>query len=153
MEHRVERASRSCVDRRMSRRDEADFVLSMAGHLSRRDQVLIDYIYGQGKSVADYARLVRCNFRTAQQRIQSIIKRIYSKNFQYLIAHEPLLPREYRAVARRLILEGRGLRNTARLTGRSLHQVRRQHLELLVLLEAQSRAWSAGDPVERGVQK
>lgn len=70
MEQRVERAGRSAAERRMGRRDEADFVLSMSGHLASRDQVLVEYIYGQGKSAADYARLVRCSVRTAQQRIR-----------------------------------------------------------------------------------
>jgi len=146
MQQRVERTGQDGIDRRVKRRDEAEFVLSVSSHLATRDQALVEFIYGQGHSAVDYARLVRCSTRTAQQRIRNILERISSTKFRYLLAHENELPREYRAVARRLILEGHGLRTTARLTGRSLHQVRQQRLELLAILDTQCRRGATEPP-------
>lgn len=135
------RAGQAELDRRIGQRDDIEFILAMARHLSRSDRELIDYLFREGRTAADYARLSRRNIRTTQKRVNAILKRIYSPEFQYLLAHELVLPREYHATARRLFLEDQGLRATARLTGMTLHAVRRHRTEIAALLKAQTQAW------------
>ncbi|MEM1027282.1 MAG: hypothetical protein AAGJ38_04300 [Planctomycetota bacterium] len=141
----VGRAKQADLDRRLEKRADADFVLAMAKHLSNRDRLLIEHLYREGRTAADFARLARRNVRTVQHRVKSILKRIYSPEFRYLLAHEDVLPRELRSTARRLFLEDQGLRGTARLTGLSLHAVRQHRIQIAALLEAKSHVWRLSD--------
>lgn len=142
MSQMMDRAGQADIDRRIGYREDVDFLLEMAKHLSHRDRSLIEYLYRDGRSAADYARLSRRNIRATQKRVKSLIKRIYSSEFQYVLAHEKVLPREYHATVRRLFLEDQGLRATARLTGMTLHAVRQQRTELAALLKAKATAWT-----------
>lgn len=142
MQDRLERAADTVTRGRRLRREQAEFVLAMSRHLAPRDRLLIEHVYRDGRSAADYARLSRCSVRSVQQRLQNLIKRMHSQHFQYFLAHESVFPRRYRSVARRMVIEGRGLRHTARLTGLSLHRVRHHHAQLLAILDTQSLAWS-----------
>lgn len=141
----LDRVNQVDVERRLRQRLDVDFILAMAKHLSHRDRILIEHVYRDGRTAADFARLARRNVRTVQRRIKSIIKRIYSAEFQYLLAHEEVLPRDYRSTARRLFLEDQGLRATARLTGLSLHAVRLHRIQIAALLEAKTQAWRLPD--------
>ena len=134
--------------RRLGKRQEVDFILEMSAHLARRDRVLIEQVYRHGQPVSDTARLARVNIRTMQKQLSGTVKRMYSREFQYILAHESVLPRRIRAVARRMVLEGCGLRETARLTGYSLHHVRQQHVQITAILASHTPVWSppAGSP-------
>lgn len=132
----VHRAQARDARRRIDQRGEAEFILAMAPHLADRDRVLIEYLYRDGHSAADYARLVRRNARAVQKRVNALLDRIYSREFAFLLVCPDALAPEHRATARRLFVEGRGLRETARLTRRSLHTVRQHRLEIAALLRA-----------------
>ena len=53
-----------------------------------------------------------------------------------MAVHLDTLPRPLQGVAKCAVLEGRSLRDTARKTGRSLHEVRQSSIRLHTLLEA-----------------
>lgn len=146
MSGRVERVGAEVVAGRADRRRQAEWVLSMAEHLKPTDRVLIEQVYRDGRSATDVARLFRRNVRSTQYKLHAIVIRIQSDDFQRLLLHEDLLPREVQATARRLILEGRGLRATARLTGLSLHRVRQQHTRIRSLLQAHAQRDTAIPP-------
>ncbi|MEM9418953.1 MAG: hypothetical protein AAGA25_07895 [Planctomycetota bacterium] len=138
----IERARQADTDRRVGRRRDVEYVLAMAAHFTHADRVLLEYLYRDGHSAVDYARLTRRSVRSVQRRVKALLQRIYSPEFRWLVVHGQTLPAPLRPVARRLILEGRALRETARLTGRSLHTVRQQRLELAVLLKTHASAKS-----------
>lgn len=142
MQAGLQRVTASDAGRRIDRRRHHEFILDMASHLTRGDRMMIELIYRDGRSAAEVACLSRRHVRTVQSRSKAVVKRIYSRDFQYLVAHESLLPRDLQASARRLILEGRGLRGTARLTGHSLHVVRRHQIQIKALLRVHADAWS-----------
>lgn len=148
MQAAIQRVAAEAAGRRIQRRRDAEFILKMAAHLPLNDRVMVELVYRDGRSAAEVARLSRRHVRTVQSRTRAAVKRIYSRDFQFLIAHEALLPRELQASARRLVLEGRGLRGTARLTGLSLHTVRRHRLQINALLRAHAHIWQppAGSP-------
>ncbi len=130
----VERAETAALLRRLDRRARVEHLLELARHLAGPERALVEAVYRDGQSVADYARRHRLTTRTAQHRLRTILMRLNSREFQSLVNRLPSFPRPLRAPARRLVLEGRGLRHTARLTGQSLHTVRRQHLQIQTLL-------------------
>ncbi|MEM9881706.1 MAG: hypothetical protein AAF800_02165 [Planctomycetota bacterium] len=132
--------------RHQIRREEAERILALAEHLSRGDRLLVERVLGEGVAVTDLARMQRRSPRTLQKRLQNCLKRMNSRKYRYVVVHGDLLPRSLQAVARRLVLEGRGLRDTARLTGRSLHAVRQERTRLLALLDERLAVAHDTDP-------
>ncbi|MEM8739279.1 MAG: hypothetical protein AAGG38_12520 [Planctomycetota bacterium] len=139
MSRRLEYTPARVAQARLDLRDEAESILAMSTHLDRAERILVEQVYRDGLAVTDIARLYRVNPRTMQNRLKKAIKRIASPEFQYVLTHGELLPRELRAPARRFYLQGLGLRRTAELTQQSLHTVRQQRLRLDTHLDAHLR--------------
>lgn len=113
-----------------SRRDAADQVLQLAEHLAERDRLLLEQLYRHGQPIAQVARLTRQRPRVLQRRVKHLLKRVASPQYRWVAGRLELLPPELRAVARRGVLQGQSLRETARTTGRTLHEVRVAMVEL-----------------------
>ncbi|MEO1236058.1 MAG: hypothetical protein AAFX76_04650 [Planctomycetota bacterium] len=131
-------------------RDNAEFLLAMARYLDPAGRSLVERVYRDGATPTDLARLSKASPRTVQSRLNRQIERINSPEFRFVVAHLSVLPRNQRAAMRRFYLEGRGLRDTARLTGRTLHETRKLRLRLDAELAARMQQWSAVNP---GAQK
>ncbi|MEM1108249.1 MAG: hypothetical protein AAGH99_06120 [Planctomycetota bacterium] len=144
------------VGRRMDRREDAAFILAMAPHLDREEQMLIEHVFRDGLSAADYARVSGQAPRKAQRRIRLVIQRIYSPEFGFVLNYRELLPYRLRRAARLLFLEGCGLRGTAERMGVSLHTVRGLRLEIVTRCrmhaEGQARAEAEKNKRAQGVQ-
>lgn len=106
------------------RREEAERILRLAEHLSSGDRELLKQVYGEGRSVAEVARLSQANPRTLQSRVNRLLRHLASDEFRFLCLHLDWLPRELHPVVKRAFLEGRSIRETAKLTRRSVHRVR-----------------------------
>lgn len=135
-------------ERRWADRGWVEQVLSRAEHLPPEDRALVEHVYRFGRPIAEMARLQRIGPRSMQRRLHRLEERLFSTRFTYIAAHETLLPRHLRAVARRSVLQGRSMRDTARLTGLSLHRVRQYRVFLDAFLAGALREPPAG-PIER----
>ena len=113
-------------------------------HLRRRERFLIEHVYRHGRSLTDLARVSGVPRRTLQSRQQRALRRLNSRCFRYVAVHLDTLPRPLQGVARCAVLEGRSLRDTARKTGRTLHEVRQSSIRLHTLLEARMAIDSTG---------
>lgn len=122
----VTTASYLAIERRIHRRDQVEYLLSVAEHLPKADQLLVEQAYGQGTSVADLARLAGRSRRAVQARLTRLTKRLRQPLFAYVVLHGDLLPQDARRVARLVVLHGHSLRHTAAVLDRSLHYVREQ---------------------------
>ena len=131
----VERADGASLQRKLALRDEADRILALAVHLRRRERALVEHVYNHGRSIADLARVSGVPRRTLQHRQQRALRRLNSRTFRYVAVHLDTLPRPLQGIARCAVLEGRSLRDTARKTGRTLHDVRQSSIRLHALLE------------------
>jgi DNA-directed RNA polymerase specialized sigma24 family protein len=132
--------------RRLDRRALAERVLGLAEHLTRAERTLIEQVYRDGQSFAEVGRRQRRPGDAVRQQVQRLVRRMLSDDFRFVVTAEALLPEDLRALARRRVLECRSLRDTARRTGRTLHDVRRADLRLRALLEAQRRGPLASLP-------
>lgn len=139
MRLREERVSAAAVQRRLGQRQQAEFVLAMAEYLPDEERLLIEQVYRDGRPVSELARMSRRSPRQLQRQVRNAVNRLSQRDFQYVVTHEALLPREMRAVARRRCLENRSLRETARVTGQSLHQVRQLDQRLQAHLQAHAQ--------------
>lgn len=118
------------------RRDAAERVLQLAGHLADADRLLLEQVFRHGVSLAEVARLSGQRPRVLQRRVRRLLLRLNDPLFRFVAGRCDLLPQEVQATARRTVLHGRSLRDTARATGRSLHQIR-QHLIIIRALASQ----------------
>lgn len=112
----------------LDRRDAAERLLQRAQHLARPDHLLMEQIYRHGLSIADVARLLNERPRSLQRRVKRLLLRLNDPLFIFVAGRFDVLPREMQATARLVVLEGRPLRDAARITGTTLHRVR-QHLD------------------------
>ena len=112
---------------RQLKRNQIEELLALADYLPAKDRILIEHVLGQGMPIARVAQLYQRPSRQLQRRTASIIKRLSNKLFKFVALHLNVLPPETRTTAKYVVLHGLSLRETARTTGKSLHQVR-QHM-------------------------
>lgn len=125
---------------RAALRDRPEQVVRLAQHLPTLQRRLIEQHLMEGLSLADLARLYREHPRTTRRRIERLAERLFSPEFRLTVLHPELLPAELQRVARLLFVQGRSLRDTARLTRRTLHQIRSQRTTLQALAQVQDLA-------------
>ncbi|MGB0768004.1 MAG: hypothetical protein ACPGYV_09870, partial [Phycisphaeraceae bacterium] len=82
---------------------------------------------------------------TIGRRIKRLTRRIESPEFRFTLLHQEKLPRTMRRTATLLFVQGRSLRETARLTKKTLHRVRCDRAMLLTLARVQEVAAITGD--------
>jgi DNA-directed RNA polymerase specialized sigma24 family protein len=110
---------------RRLRQTAADRILALAPHLGPNDRALIEQVYRHGQSLAEVGRAAGVPAGRLQRRLARVLQRLRQPLFQFVVASGDMLPRETRATARLVVLEGQSLRRTAARTGLTLHQVRR----------------------------
>lgn len=110
--------------RHRRQRDHAEHMLDMAEHFAEADRLLVEQIYRFGLSLTDVGRLTDQSRRSVQRRIARLAQRARDPLFRFVLARWDLIPTDVQPVARRAVLQGHSLRDTARLTGRTLHEVR-----------------------------
>ncbi|MEM9019303.1 MAG: hypothetical protein AAGC44_01970 [Planctomycetota bacterium] len=128
---------------RVALRDRPEQVVRLAQHLPTLERRLIEQHLMDGLAVADLARLYREHPRTTRRRIERLVTRMHSPEFRLTVLHPDLLPRELRRVAQLLFVQGRSLRETARLTRRTLHRIRNQRTAIQALAQMHDQAIAA----------
>lgn len=109
---------------RLSRRRWVETLLDLAGHLDRRDRLIIEQVYRHGVPMTDVAALTGQPARNMHRHVAGLIRRMRDPLFAFVAEAGDLLPRHTRAVARRVILRGQSQRLAADELGLKLHQVR-----------------------------
>ena len=111
--------------RRTLSRQRAERLLRLAESLPAGDRALLKQVFEHGQSAAEIARLAQQNPQTVRRRVRQLLRRVESPMYRFVAGHLDMLPRELQPTARRHILEGLSLRQTALATGQTLHRVRR----------------------------
>lgn len=121
------------LKRRTDARLEPEQIVRFAQALPDEDRLLLERRFGDGICVADLARRQRRSAHTIRRRIDRLTRRLASPEFRFTLLHQDRLPRPLRRTATLLFLHGRSLRDTAELTGKSLHRVRCERATLQTL--------------------
>lgn len=78
--------------------------------------------------------------RAVRRRLRTIARRVTSPLFLFVLRHRDTWPPARRKVANACVLQGLSLRETARMLGLSLYNVRRHHGAILALFESIAHA-------------
>ncbi|MFG0329296.1 MAG: hypothetical protein ACF8PN_05290 [Phycisphaerales bacterium] len=120
---------------RVGARDEAERLLPKLAHLTPEDEALCRGVFENGMTPAQLARLTGLHRSTVANRVKRISRRMRSPEFAFVLATRDAWDEERRRVATARFLEGRPLRETARVTGVSVFRVRRHCDAILAQFE------------------
>ena len=107
-------------------RHEAERLLLLARELPPADRLLLEQSLAYRTPLRILAAHTGRHTSTLARRILRLLSRLRTPAFAFLAAHHDLLPPATRRTAQLIIFEGRSQRQTARITGQSLHTIRRQ---------------------------
>jgi DNA-directed RNA polymerase specialized sigma24 family protein len=113
-----------------------DLGVTLADALPRDQAHLIVGRFAEGLTYRDLARRHRTNARLIRRRVERIAARMQSPEFRFTLLHEKQLPARMRKTARLLFLHGQSLRETAEVTGHTLHRIRTDRATLSTLARA-----------------
>ncbi|MEM6257285.1 MAG: hypothetical protein AAGC44_05605 [Planctomycetota bacterium] len=130
-------ATQSNLDRRTANRLGPEQIVRLAQALPADDRLLLEHRFADGMTVTDIARRSRRSAKTISRRIDRLTQRIGSPEFRFTVLHQDKLPRSMRRTATLLFIHGRSLRETARLTKKTLHRIRCDRATLLTLARVQ----------------
>lgn len=123
--------------RRTQPRFEPEQIVRLAQALPADERILLERRFADGLSIADLARSSRRSAPAISRRIERLTERISSPEFKFTVTHQQRLPRAMRRTATLLFVQGRSLRETAKLTNKSLHRVRCDRAMLQTLARVQ----------------
>lgn len=125
---------------RTALRNQPEQLVRLARHLPALDRRLIEQHLSEGLTLTELSDLYCRHPRTTRRHIDRLVARMCSDEFRLAALHPELLPAGMSKVAKLLFIQGRSLRETARLTRRSLHRVRSQRTALQALAQVHARA-------------
>ncbi len=123
----LEKISTLAIQRRQLNRQRIDELLLLAEYLPDADRMLIEQVLLNGQPIAKIARMSRRPARCLQRRAGAILKRLSQQLFKFVAVRADALPSDVRLTARLVVLHGLSLRDTAEISGQSLHRTR-QHM-------------------------
>lgn len=127
------------LKRRTQTREQPEQIVRLAQALPADDRLLLERRYADGLSVADLARRSRRSANAISRRIEKLVERITSPEFRFTMMHQERLPKAMRRTATLLFVQGRSLRDTAKLTQKSLHRIRCDRAMLQTLARVEDR--------------
>lgn len=140
-------ATQHNINRRTATRLGPEQIARLAQALPADDRLLLERRYVDGLTVADIARRSRRSANTISRRINRLTRRLGSPEFRFTLLHQDKLPQPMRRTATLLFIHGRSLRETARLTNKTLHRIRCDRATLQTLARVQDIASPNPSPV------
>lgn len=134
-------AAEHLAETRTDVRRHHEKLLALASVLTDADRLLLEQVLDQQMPISELARMARVPRRGLQHRFDALIHHLQQKRFRYLAAHLDKIPRGFQAVAKAHFLQRRTLRDTVRITGRSLHHVRQICTRIDAILDVETRRW------------
>lgn len=131
-------ATQPNLDRRTDCRLLPEQIVRLAQALPADDRILLERRYADGLTITAIARRSRRSANTISRRIQRLTERLGSPEFRFTLLHQDKMPRPMRRTATLLFIQGRSIRETARLTNKTLHRVRCDRATLQTLARVQA---------------
>lgn len=126
--------------RRRLGREEVETVLALAEHLGPEERSLLRMVFDGGVPVGEVARVRGCPARTLRREVRALVKRVTDPRFVFVLSSREVWGANRRKVASACVVQGLTLRETASVTGLSLHAVRRHMGAIEALFESRGAA-------------
>ncbi|HVZ94833.1 MAG TPA: hypothetical protein VG797_10020 [Phycisphaerales bacterium] len=125
--------------RRREWRQQADRLVRLSQWLRPDERAMVDSVFGRGISAAKLAVIRGESARAMRRRIQRIVKRMASAEYRAVARWCGDWPAARQRVARACFLEGRTLREAAKVLGISVHTVRAHLSAVRAIVDALER--------------
>jgi|GEM_PF-4299127 len=132
-----ERFMTASHDRRTRGTGSHALIVKAAQALPARDRALLEAVFQDGRSAAELARVRGVSPRHLSRTIRVLVKRVLSPEYRFVVANRRHWPRSRAKVATVCFVQGRGIREAARLARLTFHSARRHHDAVLALLSAE----------------
>jgi hypothetical protein len=126
------------LDRRRAGRGSTALILKAGQALPATDRALLHAVFEDGEPTAKLARLRGLSPRTVTHHVRRLSHRVLSPEFAFVVANRRGWPRTRAKVATACFVQGRSIREAARLARLSFHAARRHHEAVLALMQATS---------------
>lgn len=134
------RPSREQTDlRRRGVRDRSEVILMRAAYLEPEDRRLIEVVFADGLTCNAVAELLGESPRRIRRRVRTLVDRVSSDRFAFVMRERERWPATRRRVATACVLQGRSYRESAAHLKLTFHAVRRQMNAVEALFEAADR--------------
>ncbi|GAB4520266.1 MAG: hypothetical protein Tsb0013_23890 [Phycisphaerales bacterium] len=122
--------------RRSLHREHAERIVAHAVALPPQDRAMVESVYEQGLTVARLAGLRGECPRALRRRLRSVIARVLSPRYAFVLGHRHTWTPARRKIATAVVLHGRSMRAAASALGYSFHTVRKEMQLVDALFEA-----------------
>jgi len=109
---------------------------ALAAYLAPRDRTLLTWVFAEGKSTAQAARMLGVPRRNLQRRVNRLVRRCEAPEFAFAAAYAQNWDSPLARVARVCVLEGRSTSAAARDLGMTRHAVRQRRALILAMARA-----------------
>ena len=110
-------------------------LLDLSQHLPEEDRALIKAIYERGMKPNDFARAIKISPRSMRYRLQSLMLRMRSPLYQYVIKHTGGWSQRRQTIANHVVLRGQSQRKTAQCLSLSVHRIRQELSRIRILCD------------------
>ncbi len=117
-------------DNRFEQRDVTDRLLRRANYLKQEDRILLRNIYEHGLTQLEIASLMGLHPQTVSRRARRLCKHVNSQIFSFVLINRSNWSAERRRVAELYFLQKYPIRETVRMSGVSMHHVRK-HIQAI----------------------
>jgi DNA-directed RNA polymerase specialized sigma24 family protein len=122
--------------RRRAAREHAQRLLNLASDLDPKDQVVLRSVLVEGRTILELASIARVNTKTMHKRVRRLLDRLSHPMTSFIVSHRDHWPRDRRAAATLVLIEGVSLREAAERLDMTLHSLRRHIDRVHAMFEA-----------------
>ncbi len=113
------------VDLRKRRKEQVEMVLSRVEYLRADERSLLLAVLQNGQTAAQVALLTREKVRIVRRRVRLLTGRVLSAEFMHVVRRRQRWSRVRQQVGQMCFVEGKSLREVARVMSLSMYSVRR----------------------------
>ncbi len=125
--------------RRRGVRERTDLILLRAEHLEPEDRRLLEVFLSDGMTCNAVAELLGDSPRRVRRRVRTLIERVTSDRYAFVMRERDRWPATRRRVATACVLQGRSFREAAEQLRLTFHTVRRHMNAVEAIFEAADR--------------
>lgn len=121
-------------------RQYAELIVQRSEHLPLRDRLLLQAVYGDGRTVKEVAGLIGEEPRRLRRRVSVLTRRVLSDRYIFVLRHRETWPALRRRLATACWVHGRSIKGASEEARTSFYNARKQLDAVQALLDSIRRS-------------